>query len=327
MTNVPPSGSNLRGAVDLSSLVNRAATPAPAPAASSASAGSQEAPRSGVTVPVPVPSLVLDGTDANFGELLELSTTIPIIVELSTEWSEPGKELTPILEKVITDYAGRFLLAKVDVEANPQLTQAFQATSIPTVAAVIGGQPVQLFTGVLGEAEVRDVFERLLQLAAEQGVTGSAAVADVDPAASDPVEAPLPPHHAEAYDAIERGDFEAAQAEYRTAIAQDPNDKMAVAGLAQASLLARLKGKTLDQIRSGAAAAPDDLPAQLLVADLDLSGGHIADAFDRLLGLFPAQDTAGRNTIRVRILELFEVIGTDAPQVAPTRSRLTALLY
>jgi putative thioredoxin len=102
---------------------------------------------------------------------------------------------------------------------------------------------------------------------------------------------------------------------------------MARAGLAQVSLLARLKGKTLDEIRSGAASAPDDLNAQLLVADLDLSGGHIEDAFDRLLGLFPAQDAAGRNAIRERVIDLFEVIGAEAPQVAPTRSRLTALLY
>ncbi|MFC5928509.1 co-chaperone YbbN [Cryobacterium melibiosiphilum] len=319
MTNVPPSGSNLRGAVDLSSLVNRPS--APSPAASAA----PQTPGAAPSGPVAVPSLVLDGTDANFGELLELSTTIPIIVELSTDWSEPGKQLTPVLHTVITDYAGRFLLARVDMEANPQLAQAFQATSVPTVAAVIGGQPVQLFTGALAEAEVRDVFERLLQLAAEQGVTGSATVADTAVASPEP--APLPPHHAEAYEAIERGDFDTAQAEYRTAIAQDPGDTMAVAGLAQVSLLARLKGKTLDQIRSGAASAPDDLQAQLLVADLDLSGGHIEDAFDRLLGLFPAQDPAGRNAIRERILEMFEVVGAEDPRVAPTRSRLTALLY
>lgn len=326
MTNVPPSGSNLRGAVDLSSLVNRASTPATATNAA-ASPQSPTQPGPGAAGPITVPSLVLDGTDANFGELLELSSTIPIIVALSTDWSEQGKALIPVLEKVITDYAGRFLLARVDIEANPQLAQAFQATSIPTVAAVIGGQPVQLFTGALAEAEVRDVCERLLQLALEQGVTGSGVVASAETTPAEAAPEPLPPHHAEAYEAIERGDFAVAQAEYRTAIAQDPGDNMARAGLAQVSLLARLKGKTLDEIRSGAASAPDDLNAQLLVADLDLSGGHIEDAFDRLLGLFPAQDAAGRNAIRERVIDLFEVIGAEAPQVAPTRSRLTALLY
>ncbi|MFO7691358.1 MAG: tetratricopeptide repeat protein [Cryobacterium sp.] len=331
MTTVPPSGSNLRGAVDLSSLVNRPevtpATAGSAPATAGATAGPATAGAGSAppATPITVPSLIIDSTDANFGELLELSNTVPIIVVLSTTRSEAGATLTPIVEKIIAEHAGRFLLAKIDVDQNPQLTQAFQATSVPTVAAVLTGQPVQVFTGALPEADVRDVFERLLELAVQQGVTGTVSV--VDPAAAEPVEAPLSPLHAAAYAAIEQGDYDTARSTYRTAIAQDPNDAMAVAGLAQVSLLGRLQNKTLDDIRSSAAAAPDDLQAQLLVADLDLSGGHIDDAFDRLLGLFPAQDPAGRNAIRERILEMFEVVGSDAPQVAPARSRLTALLY
>ncbi len=315
MSLVPPSGVNMRGAVDLSSLVNRPAAAAPG------------APAAG---PVPVPSLTLVGTDANFGEVLELSMTVPVIVDLWAEWCEPCKQLTPILEKLVAEYEGRFVLAKVDVDANPQLTQAFQAQSIPTVAAVIGGQPVQLFNGVIPEGQVREVLQRVLQLAAEHGVTGTAVAPEQteEPAEPEaPVEPELPPLHREAYDAIERGDYTAGIALYKTAVAQDPNDQMAIAGLAQVGLLARLQGKTIAEIRSAAAAAPDDLDAQLLVADLDLSGGHIEDAFDRLLELFPTQDPAGKNRIRERILDLFEVIGREDPRVAPTRSRLTALLY
>jgi len=323
MTNLPPSGVNLRGAVDLSSLVNRAAAPAPgAPAVPGAAAG----------VPVPVPSLVLEGTDANFGEVLELSMTVPVIVDLWAEWCGPCKQLTPVLEKLIAEYDGRMVLAKVDVDSNPQLSQAFAAQSIPTVAAVVGGQPVQLFSGAIPEAQVREVFERVLELAAQHGVTGTAqapAGADVPDAAAEalPAEPELPPHHREAYEAIERGDYDVAISEYSTALAKDPRDQMAVAGLAQVRLLARLQGKSIAEIRSAAAAGPDDLDAQLLVADLDLSGGHVEDAFDRLLALFPAQDAAGRNTIRERILELFQVVGLEDPRVPPTRSRLTALLY
>jgi putative thioredoxin len=323
MTNLPPSGSNLRGAVDLSSLVNRGQ--AAAPAAPGAAAPTAAGAPAGV---VPVPSLVLDGTDANFGELLELSSRVPVIVGLWAARSEPSTALMTVLEKLVTDLGGRFLLARVDIDANPQLTQAFQAQSVPTVAAVIAGQPVQLFNGPLEEEQISNVLGRVLELAAEQGVTGTAeAPAASDEPAAEPVEEPLPPHHLEAYTAIEAGDYATAQSEYRTALAQNPNDTMAVAGLAQVSLLARLQGKTIDQIRNGAASAPDDLDAQLLVADLDLSGGHIEDAFDRLLSLFPAQPAPGRNTIRERILELFEVIGQDDPRVPPTRSRLAALLY
>ena len=131
----------------------------------------------------------------------------------------------------------------------------------------------------------------------------------------------------EAYDAISRGDYAAAASAYRTAIAQDPRDDLAVAGLAQANLLGRLQGKTLDEIRNRAASAPDDLDAQLDVADLDLSGGHVDDAFARLLDLFPKLDAAGRNTVRERLLELFQVVGVDDPRVNTARQRLAMLLY
>ncbi len=326
MSLVPPSGVNMRGAVDLSSLVNRPPAAGPGAAALDAVAGA--APTA-----VPVPSLTLEGTDANFGEVLELSMTVPVIVDLWAEWCEPCKQLTPILEKLVAEYEGRFVLAKVDVDSNPQLTQAFQAQSIPTVAAVIGGQPVQLFNGAIPEGQVREVLQRVLQLAAEHGITGTAVApehtGDVEETveASAPVEPELPPLHREAYEAIESGDYAAATALYKTAVAQDPRDQMAIAGLAQVGLLARLDGKTMAGIRGEAAAAPEDLDAQLLVADLDLSGGHIEDAFDRLLALFPTQDPSGKNRIRERILDLFEVIGQDDPRVPPTRSRLTALLY
>ena len=321
MTVVPPSGANLRGAVDLSSLVNRPSAPG-GPGATAA------APGGAVAGTVPVPSLVLEGTDTNFAELLELSKVVPVIVDLWAEWSEPATSLTPVLENLIREYNGRFVLATVDIDTNPQLAQAFQATSVPTLAAVINGQPVQLFDGVLPVVQIREVLERVLELAAQHGVTGVADAAEGEAAEpAEPVEPELPPHHREAYDAIERGDYAAAIDIYKLALARDPRDVMATAGLAQVSLLGRLQGKTIAEVRSAAADDPDNLDAQLLVADLDLSGGHIEDAFDRLLGLFPGQDPAGKNVIRQRMLELFEVVGTDDPRVPPARKRLTALLY
>jgi putative thioredoxin len=320
MTNVPPSVGNLRGAVDLSSLVNR-----PAPGAAVAGGGAAQGSA------VPVPSLILEGTDTNFSQILELSMAVPVLVDLWAEWCEPCKQLTPVLERLVAEFAGRFVLATVDVDTTPQLAQAFQAQSIPTVAAVIGGQPVQLFAGALPEAQVRDVLQRLLELAAQHGVTGVADSADASAEPAADAEAPaqpeLPPHHQAAYDAIDRGDYQTAISEYKAALASDPRDQMAVAGLAQVNLLARLQGHTLDSIRNQAASAPQDLDAQLLVADLDLSGGHVQDAFDRLLELFPSQDAAGKNLVRERLLEYFEVVGTEDPRVAPTRARLAALLY
>src|SRR5690606_25288579 len=138
-------------------------------------------------------------------------------------------------------------------------------------AALIGGRPLQLFVGMPAEHEVRAVLDQVLQAAAQNGVTGTV------PAESEPQqeaeEPPLPPLHQEAYDAISAGDMDAAITAYQTAIAQDPRDQLAVAGLAQASLLKRLQGVTAEAVRSAAAAAPDDVAAQLAVADLDVAGG------------------------------------------------------
>jgi putative thioredoxin len=323
----PPSAGNLRGAVDLSSLVNRANTPAgaAAPGAPGVPAPGPDGSPAGT-----LPSLVLEGTDANFTGFIELSNTVPVIVNLKAEWAEASKELTALLVKLVTEYAGRLVLVGVEAQENPQLAQAFQAESVPTVAALVGGRPLSLFQGSYPEQELRAVLEQVLQLGAQNGVTGTVSVAGADAEGADPaepVEEPLPPHHAEAYEAIEKGDYALAVAEYQTAIAQNPRDALAVAGLAQVQLLARLQDKSLDEIRAGAAAAPDDLEAQLLVADLDLSGGHIDDAFGRLLELFPKQDADGKNTVRTRLLELFEVVGTDDPRVAAARRRLAALLY
>jgi len=329
MTNLPPVPAGLRGAVDLSSLVNRPpAATATAPADGGAPADAAGAPAT--TGSVAVPGLVLDATDATFSQFLELSNTVPVIVDLWAEWCGPCKQLSPVLEKLVAEHAGRFVLAKVDVDANPQLTEAFQAQSIPAVAAVIGGRPVQLFVGALPEAQVRDVLEQVLELAAQNGVTGTAVVEGAPAADGEPVEPepePLPPHHQDAYDAIDRGDYEAAIAAYTTAIAQDPRDQLAVAGLAQVSLIARLQGASLADVRAAAAAAPTDLAAQLAVADLDVSGGHVDDAFDRVLTVFPTQDQAGKDQARARLLEYFEIVGVDDPRVTAARRRLTMLLY
>lgn len=322
MTMLPPDTPSLRGAVDLSSLVNRPARESSSQPHDHDGSSSQ---------PVSVPALVLEGTDTNFTQFLELSMTVPVIVDLWAEWCQPCKQLTPVLKKLIGEYAGALVLVTVDVDSNPQLSQAFQAQSIPTVAAIVGGRPVSLFAGAYPEQQVREVFEQVLQLAASSQVTGTAVAPESGEPASDEeavsVEEPLPPHHQEAHDAIERGDYSSAIAEFTLAIAQNPRDSLATAGLAQVKLLSRLQGKTIDQIRNGAGAAPEDMPAQLLVADLDLSGGHVDDAFDRLLSLYPRVDAEDKETIRARLLELFEVAGAEDPRVIAARRRLTMLLY
>ncbi|MBD3941522.1 tetratricopeptide repeat protein [Microbacterium sp. NEAU-LLC] len=314
----PSLGAAVRGAVDLSSLRNR-----PAPGASGDSAA--PAPEGAA---VAVPSLVLDVTDDTFPQVLELSRSVPIVVDLWAEWCGPCKQLSPVLERVVAELGGRLVLAKVDVDANPQLSQAFRAQSIPMVVALVAGQPVPLFTGAVPEQQVRDVFAQLLQVAAQNGVTGTAVVDGQAPAApSEPEEAPLPPLHAEAYDAIEAGDYARAVIAYEKALAENPRDEEARAGLGQVRLLDRVQGLDLQEARAAAAAAPTDVPAQLAVADLDLAGGHVDDAFGRLLDLFAQLPADDCGPVRERLLELFALVGDADPRVASARARLASLLF
>ena len=327
---MPPPIPNLRGALDLSSLVNR-----PAGGASGAADAGSGATAGQAGASVPVPALILDGTDANFTAILDLSAQVPVIVELSSTEQPALAEATALLERLILERAGQIVFVRVDAEANPQLVQAFTATSIPTVAAVIAGRPLQIFSGTIGEKELRDVLDQILTVAGQNGITGIALPADggVAPeldAEGNPVPPPmppLPPLHQAAYDAVERGDYAAAIEAYTTALKQNPSDEMARAGLAQVSLLNRLQGKTIAAVRGAASADPSHLGAQLDVVDLDISGGHIDDAFDRLLTAFPLLDAEGKNTVRTRLLELFDVVGLDDPRVGTARARLTNLLF
>jgi len=308
MTNAPITSASLRGAVDLSSLVRPPATPD----------GAAAAPVTG--------GVVRTATDATFGEILDLSSTVPVVVEFF------GQGVEATLGPLIRQYGGRIALAVVDGATNPQLVQAFQVQQVPTVAAVVAGRPIQLFPGMLPEPELRDVLEQLLQLAAQQNVTGTIVLGDDDGSAepsepAPPIEEPLPPHHQEAYDAITGGDFLTAIKEYETAISQNPRDQLAVAGLAQVSLLARLDGTDGAAVRATAVSKPDEVDVQLAVADLDVSGGQLDDAFARLLELFPLLDPEGKNLVRTRLLDYFEIAGAGDPRVVAARRRLTGLLY
>ena len=313
----PSLGAALRGAVDLSSLRNR---PASAPGAAPANG---DAPAAGA---LSVPSLVMDVTDETFAQVLELSRTVPVVVDLWAEWCGPCKQLSPVLERVVTELGGRLVLAKVDVDANPQLSQAFRAQSIPMVVALVAGQPVPLFTGAVPEQQVRDVFAQLLQLAAQNGVTGTVYVDGQEPAEA-PAEPPLPPLHAEAFEAIEAGDYPRAIAAYEKALAENPRDAEARAGLGQVRLLDRVKNADLQAVRAAAAASPTDVDAQLAVADLDLAGGHVEDAFGRLLDLFAQLPSDERAPVRERLLELFALVGDADPRVVAARGRLASLLF
>ncbi|OFI39739.1 co-chaperone YbbN [Arthrobacter sp. SW1] len=317
---------NLRGAVDLSSL-RRPATPppaAPAPAGPGASAGSGQGDGTQDAGAAKRP-LRVDANEANFQDLVELSARIPVLFLLWARYSPESTTLLQNLEQVVESYDGRIVLAAADVEAFPQLADAFRIEAIPTAVAVLGGRPLPLFQGPAAEQEIRALLDELLKVAAENGVTGS-----VRSESSVPEEAPVPPLHQAAFDAIEAGDYAAAAQAYRQALAEQPADREAKAGLAQVELMGRLESITAPQaeeLRRQAAQEPDNLDAQLAIADLDVSGGHIDDGFNRIITFIGRNFGPERETARVRLLELFDVVGVADERVAKARQGLARVLF
>lgn len=321
---------NLRGAVDLSSL-RRPAQPAPPAATPSAGAPAESAgagaPPSAEAGAREVPSLRVDATESNFQDLVQLSTQVPVVFVLWSRYAPESSSLLDTMESIVTGLAGRSVLAAADVDSFPQLAQAFQVQAVPTAVAVVKGQPVPLFQGTAGEQEIRALMDELLKVAAANGVTGNVRGPEGSAEAAPP---PLPPLHQAAFDAIEAGDYDAAAAAYKQALAEAPADIEAKAGLAQVELMRRLEKLSTpeaDVLRQRAAEQPDDLEAQLAVADLDVSGGHVEDAFNRIVSFIGRNHGPERETARVRLLELFDAVGVTDPRVAKARQNLARVLF
>lgn len=313
MTENPAGGPrlNMRGAVDLSSLA-RPATPPPGTPGG---------------LPAPGP-WVIDVDTEGFPALVQSSTAYPVIVLLWASWSEASVTLAGDLGTLVGKYGGRLQLARIDADANPQVAAAFQSQSVPTVVAVLAGQPLPLFQGAPELEQITGVLDQVLEAAAANGITGTApGGGDTPPPAAEPEEPPLPPLHQAAYDAIERDDLTAAAAAYEQALKENPRDDMARAGLAQVGLLTRTRGVDLAEVRTAAANAPTDVDAQLAVADLDVLGGQIEDAFARLIDTVRVTFGPDRERIRVRLVELFEVVGGEDPRVQQARRALASALY
>ena len=319
MSQQPFTAAALRGAVDLSSLKRPAQ-----PAGPGSAAGSTSTDGAGV---------VVEGTDASIRDLVGASTRHPVVMVLWSPRLQESADFVATVEGVARRYAGRFQLATVDVDANPGILQAFQVQAVPVSFAFVQGQPVPLFEGVQPEAQVVAVIDQVLALAAQHGVTGTVPGADAagpdghDAQAGAAEEPPLPPLHQKAYDAIEADDLETAADAYREALAQSPADTDAKIGLAQVGLLQRTRGADLQQARAAAAAAPTDVDAQILVADLDVLGGHVEDAFVRLIDTVRVTADADRNQAREHLVELFEVVGTTDERVVRARKALMSALF
>ena len=278
---------------------------------------------------------VFDVTEATFeADVLERSRTVPVVMDLWAEWCGPCKQLSPVLEKLAVEADGAWVLAKVDVDANPQLSAALQVQSIPMVVAVLGGQLVPGFLGALPEAQVRQWLGQLMQVAQQMGMP-SASAAGGDQAGAGPLEQEgmaggpgyRDPGLAEAQEAMERGDLDGAAAAFERMLEADSGHPVAAQGLAQVNLFRRVNSYDEAAARRAAAGSPDDVDAQSKVADLDLANGRVDDAFDRLLGLIRRTSGEDRDQARLHLIGLFDIFPPGDPRVAKARATLSTLLF
>ena len=289
--------------------------------------------------------LVIDVTEETFNtDVVDRSRTTPVIMDLWAEWCGPCKQLSPVLEKLAAEADGQWILAKVDVDANPQLSAALQVQSIPMVVAVIGGQLVDGFLGAMPEAQVRQWIGQVLAVAAKMGLQVAAPAADdladdADTESRMPGDAgaPLgpggigapgvPPAYAEARAAMERGDLDGAAKAFEQELAANPADPVAKTGLAQVNLIRRVTSYDQAKARKDAAEHPGDVEAQARVADIDIASGRIEEAFNRLLGVVRRTSGEERDQARVHLVGLFDILPPRDPRVTKARSTLSSLLF
>lgn len=269
---------------------------------------------------------VIDVTEAEFNtEVVNRSMTVPVVVYLWSARAEGIDQFTSVLERLVNEKAGRLLLAKVDTEANQQIAMSLQVQAIPTVVAVLRGQPVPLFQGAPSEDEVRGVFDQILQAAVANGVTGKAE--PVGGAEAEAEEPPSDPRIDAAFEAINAGDFDKAAEAYQQILNESPNDAEAKAGLHQVELLRRTSDTDAAAALAAAAENPDDVDAQLVAADVDVAAGRAEDAFARLIDVVRRTTDESRDRVRARLLELFEVVGASDPRVVKARGQLASALF
>lgn len=306
------SRASLAGAVDLSSLRK------PDPIAQTAQ---QAAQQNSAPSAIKVPDLLSLGNEANIKNFVTISQAVPVLIDFFAADLEQSITLSAKLEAGVRALAGKMFLLRVDTQSQLTVAQAFGVKEVPSVIAMIKGQPIPLFEGDQPEEAIATVLERLLQVAAENGVSG---MLEVSEEFVNPQEPELPARHKQALEAMEAGDYQSAVTLYESAIRETPSDSMAVAGLAQAKLL--LRTKDID-FEAALGSSPHDFNSTILKADACVAVGHAGQGYQTVLTRFAVAEKDEREKLRKHLLELFEVSVPDAPEIALARRALAALLY
>jgi putative thioredoxin len=299
-----PSDLSMAGAVDLSRLA-KPATPA---------------------TPTSTSPWVLDVSEADFEEqVLRRSLQVPVLIDFWAEWCGPCKQLSPVLERLADEAGGAWVLAKIDVDANPGISSQLQIQSIPSVFLALGGRLVPGFQGALPEAQLRDFLEQVLAAAQQAGLPGAGAPAAEGVATPPPV--PADPDLVAAEEAVAAGDYAAALGSYDAVLSRAPADPEALVGRAWAALLQRAAHLEPAATLAAAEAAPDDVAAQLAAADVEVLTEQIQPAIDRLVGFVRCTAGDDRDRVRLHLLELFSVLDPEDERIVTGRRALTNALY
>jgi putative thioredoxin len=319
---------NTHGAVDLAALAAQRAALERAEATRAeqlrvAASGADADPEVQAALP-----LVIEATEATFQtDVIDRSMTVPVVIDFWAEWCGPCKQLSPLLEKLVVEDGGTWLLAKIDVDANPRLSQAFQVQSIPAVFVVWQGQLVPGFTGAIPEADLRRFVQQVSQLTSELAPGSGPADEPGASAGAEPALEPIDPLEEAALDALDAGDLDAAVQAFEALLTAQPANPEAKIGLARVQLLRRTRDSDPVSARAAAVARPDDVAAQVLASDFDVAEGAVGDAITRLVDLVRRTTGDDRDAARVHLVGVFALVGDEDPRVIKGRTALANALF
>lgn len=266
-----------------------------------------------VDTAAPMPGLEITATNLT-AEFLPMSAQRPVVVLCWTPRSPESVEMLKALGRLSLADQGAWVLARVNIDEQPQVAQALQTRTIPYGLVFIAEQPIPFVEQALSESQLREVINKILTLAAQQGI-GEAPVEQSEP------------EEDEAIAAIDRGDFVAAEKAYQALLARKPNDIYGKVGLAQVQLLIRTDGVDAAKVLALAIEEPDSVQIQMECADVEILQGELEEGFKRLLRLVSVLSGDEQKRVKDRLLELFALVDPADPRVIKARAALANALF